>query len=964
MKLNIGDTVLLPSTQKARIIALIRLFGFEYVDLYIEPSGPIRRVPISELKVTSEVVEGSAQNNSAPAPLFLSTITAHHLKALLTQQGLLSAANFRITPLPHQILAVDFVLGKFRPRAIIAEEVGLGKTIEAAMIYEELKLRHQAKRVLIITPAGLTRQWQDELKQKFSESFALMDRTLFSAMREIHGQDANLWLQSERVITSLDFIKPQKVSPLLNPRERQRRESHNREVFENLIAANWDMVIIDEAHKLSKEVDGSETARYKIGEALAAAVPVFLLLTATPHQGKPGKFLHLLNLVDPYGFTRVEDLHPDKVREVVWRTSKRAAVDGQKKPLFKQRITDIYPVDPSRPEFELERKLYDEVSAYVSDNYNRALGRNDRAFTFLMILFQRMLTSSTQAIADSLDKRLKKLSGWQENLEKSDANGSSNGDFDEEKAEDEDAQELLNELIDVTGVVNNLELGREIEILKRLLDLARRVLKGSDSKMVALLDIIDEIRRREGPTTKFLVFTEFVSTQTVLRKMLEGLGYKLVCINGGMNMDERIIARQEFSADAQFMISTDAGGEGVNLQFCHVMVNYDLPWNPAKLEQRIGRLDRIGQEHNVLVINLLTQGTVEQRVREVLESKLAIIRKQYGEDKLADILSTLQEEFRFDKLFIEALAKREAEAVELESIGDQIYNRARQILDQDDLLLPHAQAEIDQYQKRLVEIAPNQIRSLLTGYLLAHGEKLTEYSRRQGVFYFDLPKADGSKEHYGEVVFDRDSAIKDDGVTFLHLNHPIIEQLLEQLTRESNPLAAQMRLRPDSPQGKLITRGAQGIWAVYVLQATNHTDVNRQELVPVYIDNVGVSQPRLAQSLLSLTPEQVDTAFVPLDPNEVTRIKDMAWKIAESQASDRFSEIQLEHAEQTSAEQKKVEQYYRQQEGAVRQIAIENIRLAKQRELLERRRADIDTLQKRIQLVPDLKLIGLAYIYN
>lgn len=960
MKLNIGDTVLLPPNQKARIISLVRLFGLEYVDMYLEPSGPIRRVPIDELKSPNQMTEGLAQGSSTPAPLFLSTITAHHLKALLTQQGLLSASNFRITPLPHQILAVDFVLGKFRPRAIIAEEVGLGKTIEAAMIYEELKLRHQAKRVLIITPAGLTRQWQDELKQKFSESFALMDRTLFSAMREIHGQDANLWLQSERIITSLDFIKPQKVSPLLNPRERQRRESHNREVFENLIAANWDMVIIDEAHKLSKEVDGSETARYKIGEALAAAVPVFLLLTATPHQGKPGKFLHLLNLVDPYGFTRVEDLLPDKVREVVWRTSKRAAVDGQKKPLFKQRITDIYPVDPSRPEFELERKLYEEVSAYVSDNYNRALGRNDRAFTFLMILFQRMLTSSTQAIADSLDKRLKKLSGWQENLEKPDTNG----DFDEEKAEDEDAQELLNELIEVTGVVNGFELGREIEILKRLLDLARRVLKGSDSKMVALLDIIDEIRRREGPTTKFLVFTEFVSTQTVLRKMLEDMGYKVVSINGGMNLDERIIARQEFSADAQFMISTDAGGEGVNLQFCHVMVNYDLPWNPAKLEQRIGRLDRIGQEHNVLVINLLTQGTVEQRVREVLETKLSIIRKQYGDDKLADILSTLQEEFRFDKLFIEALAKRKAEAVELESIGDQIYNRARQILDQDDLLLPHAQAEVDQYQKRLVEIAPNQIRSLLTGYLLARGEKLGEYSRRQGIYYFDLTKADGSKEHYGEVVFDRESAVKDDGVTFLHLNHPIVEQLLDQLTQETNPLTAQMQLRPESPQGKLISPGSQGVFAVYVLQATNHTDVNRQELIPVYLDHMGISQPRLAQLLLSLSPEQVDTAYTPLDPNEITRIKDMVWKIAESQAGDRFSEIQLEHAEQTNAEQRKIEQYYRQQEGAVRQIAIENIRQAKQRDLLEQRRADIATLQKSIQLVPDLKLIGVAFIYT
>lgn len=954
---RIGEQVRLSDSRTGKIVSACTLFGQEYADVFIDPSGPVIRALLNELQPRVDATGKLSAGKTIPAPLFLARLTAMRLKALLTQQGLLSAANFRVTPLPHQVLAVDFVLGQFRPRAMLAEEVGLGKTIEAAMIFEELKLRRQARRVLIITPAGLTRQWQDELIQKFGEQFVVMDRNLFGALREIHGQEANLWLQYDHLITSLDFIKPLRISNTLNPREKQRREQRNRYVFEDLIAANWDMVIIDEAHKLSKDNDGSETARYKIGEELAASSPVLLLLTATPHQGKPGKFLHLLNLIDPIGFMNDEDLRPEKVRQVVWRTRKRAAIDTQKKPLFKQRITDVYPVDFSRPEFSLERRLYDEVSEYVSENYNRAIRRNDRAFGFLMILFQRMLTSSTQAISDSLENRLTRLLGWQENLAKNEANGDK-GDFDEERLDDEDAQDAINELIDTAGVIDRVELAREIEILKRLIELSRRVLKNPDAKMIALLDILDEVRRREGVQTKCLIFTEFIATQFSLRKLLEDLSYKVVLINGSMNLSERTIARQEFAADAQIMISTDAGGEGVNLQFCHVMVNYDLPWNPAKLEQRIGRLDRIGQDHNVFVLNMLTKDTVEQRVRDVLEEKLTIIRSQFGEDKLADILSTLQEEFRFDRLYMDAVAKREAEAATLEKIGDQIYQRARQILDQDDLLVPHAKAEVDNYQQRLVEITPGQMRSMLTGYLTANNESLHEYARRPEIYYFDLPHPDGTKEHFTDVVFHREKAVDDDGLIFLHLNHPAIEQLLEWLTDHDGTAVAQLKVR----DSKILSQ--KGIWAVYRLLVTDNIDLDREEIISVFVTDDGVSNPRIAKFLLELTPEQVDTAFQPIAQDEIDKMRELTWRLAETQAGNMFSEIQIEQADRIQAQRQKVENYYRQQETAIRQIAIENIRVGKQKELLERRRSDLEGLDNRIKLVPDLNLIGLAWVYT
>lgn len=950
---QIGSSVSLSTGQPARILALTTLFEEDYADVFIEPSGPIQRVLISSLRVSSVSPE---HIEMTPAPLFLAKIAAHSLQSLISQQGVLSATNFRITPLPHQILAVDFVLGQFKPRAVIADEVGLGKTIEAAMIFEELKLRRQARRVLIITPAGLTRQWQDELSQKFGEQFVVIDRALFGALREVNGQETNLWTLHDQVITSLDFIKPRRIHPALSERERKRREQHNREIFDRMVSAGWDMVIIDEAHKLSKDEDGTETARYKIGESLSKAVPVFLLLTATPHQGKPHKFLHLLSLVDPLSFTRVEDLQPERVSEIVWRTRKRAALDAQKRPLFKQRVTDVFPVERTGPAFALERELYEKVSLYVSDNYNRALGRNDRAFGFLMILFQRMLTSSSQAITDSLEKRLKLLVRWQEELDEADKVIESPVDFDEQEAGDEDPQATLEVLLDVPGVVNRHELAKEIVIMNDLLNLARRTLKETDSKAAALLEIIDQVRQREGPATKFLIFTEFTATQRVLKKMLEEIGYKVVVINGSMDINERIIARQEFSEDAQFMISTDAGGEGVNLQFCHVMVNYDLPWNPMRLEQRIGRLDRIGQTHNVVVLNLLIGETVEQRVRQVLESKLSIIRKQYGDDKLADILSTLQEEFQFDKLYIEAIAKRQAEATDLERLGEQIVNRARQILDQDDLLLPQAGAQAESYKQKVIEVSPDRIRSLVAGYLAAHGEPINEYSRKQGVYYFDFPE-DGSKVRYSDVVFARDKAVIDDSLTFLNLNHPLVQRIQLSLAQEVQTTFANLRLRVG-----VSSEEPQGLFAVYTLRATNNVDVDRREIISVFLDSNGQSQPRFAKLFLDLLPEQVDSAYLPEAPARINALKEQAWQLAERQSADRFMEIQLAYAEQIESERQKMERYYRQQEWAVRQIAIENIRQAKERELFERRRVDLNALTTRSNLVPDLNLVALAWV--
>jgi superfamily II DNA or RNA helicase len=645
----------------------------------------------------------------------------------------------------------------------VAEEVGLGKTIEAALVYQELKLRGQARRVLVVAPSGLTAQWRDEMQQKFDETFVIYDREMAAALTQIHGQAANIWQSHDRVITSLDFVKPRPIRPDLSAKERARRQAHNEQRFEALVAADWDMVIFDEAHKLSKHGDGTETARFKVAAALAPRAPVLLLLTATPHQGDPGRFHHLLQLLDEHRFVEFSDLTPENVQQVTWRTRKRAAVDSQGNRLFKQRLTDIFPVDRSGPDHAAERELYDRVTDYVSENYNLAISRQDRAFGFLMILFQRLVTSSSQAIAQALQKRLGRLRALQTAV----ATPTPLNDFDEQEAADQDAQALLDELLDSAGPLDPAALAREISILAELLDLAQRAGRTHDAKIKALLQIISEVCAREqNPATKFLIFTEFVATQTMILETLHNLGYGAVAINGGMNLEQRIQARKQFADSAQFMVSTDAGGEGVNLQFCHVIVNYDLPFNPMKLEQRIGRLDRIGQTQNVLVFNLIIADTVDKRVREILEEKLKLIAEQFGEDKLADILSTLQDEFNFDRLFLDAVVKRQAESAELEAIAQKMAARAEEVIAQENLLLPHSQADAGEAEARLSRVPPQKVQALVAGYLAAKGERLQEYARRPNVYYFS-----DNGVRYADIVFDPAQAVADDALTLLHLNH-------------------------------------------------------------------------------------------------------------------------------------------------------------------------------------------------
>jgi superfamily II DNA or RNA helicase len=955
---QIGDTVSLRHDQvtgRGHVVAADALFDQTYLEVYFPTTGKVVRRPAEDFQTWGDPFQQLSLGQVGSAPAFLAHLIARQLEALLTQEGVISASNFRITPLPHQILAVDFILGQFKPRCLIADEVGLGKTIEAAMVYEELKLRGLAERALVIVPSGLKHQWQMELSQKFGEEFVIFDRAMLDALRQLHGEASNLWQQHDCVITSMDFVKPRAVRPDLSPTRRERREQHNQEVFQAVAEAGWDVVIVDEAHKLSKHADGTETARYKIGKAMADRAPIFLLLTATPHQGDASRFFHLLNLVDPYAFVTLKDLTPEQVREVMVRNKKRAAVDTEGNRLFKQRITSFYPVERSGPEHAIERQLYDRVTEYVVDNYDLALQRNDRAFSFLMMLYQRMVTSSSQAIRHALSNRLARLSTLQGALE---AMNQRTLDFDEEAALDEDAERLWEELQAVVGVVDEAGLQKEIALIKSLLQLSEEATVGrQDAKLKALLRIVDEVCRRErDPMTKFLVFTEFIATQEYLAEALRGCGYEVVCINGQVKPEKRVLAREAFRTDAQFMVSTDAGGEGVNLQFCHVVINYDLPWNPMRLEQRIGRVDRIGQEHDVLVFNMLVEDTIEDRVRQVLERKLDLIREQFGEDKLADILSTLQDDFNFDRIFIDAVRKRHAQAAELEALAQQIYERAKAILEKDDLLLPQTVMQQENYRERLVEVSADRVRDLLQSYLRMHGESLNHYARRPNVYYFDLPAArEGApKTHYADVVFDRGLALEDESLDLFHLNHPAVRRILQEMgSGGADHNLAHLRVAAASvPDGGV----RQGIWAVYSLQMTNDEGTYRRELLSFLVDEAGESHPRIARWLAELPAARFAQDYVSLESWDLPALHDRLDELAEAAAQERFLAERVALGEQLARERQKVIEYFKAQESAARQIAIENIRQSRLKDLYQRRQEALDALQRGGELVPDLDL--------
>jgi superfamily II DNA or RNA helicase len=779
----------------------------------------------SLIKFTSSVEKIESNDYDNPL-LFSLSFLAEKINSLNYQDKIISVNNFNIFPLPHQILTVNRALEEFEPRFLIADEVGLGKTIEAALVFEELKLRNMCKRVLIVCPSGLTNQWKDELKTKFNEEFIVMNREAFKGLSSVHGVK-NIWLEYDQVITSMDFVKPRIVKDSLSDKTKENRNRHNKQVYENLIDGNWDMVIVDEAHHLSKDIDLSETSRYKLGYELANNTPILLLLTATPHQGKSERFRYLLELIDPYKFFDSDSLNTENIESVTIKNEKRAVVDLEGNLIFKDRIVNLVKI--SRDENNIESLLYKKVSDYVA--YYHYIARKSPIVMFILLTYQRMVSSSTRAIFHSMEKRLTLLKNNSKSLEDLKVT-----DFDE--IEDEETQEKYDNIMKYVGSetdINDVNFNqlkphviKEMAMLEDCLNFAKKASTGrQDIKIEKLLSIIDEVIARDGLETKFIIFTEFIKTQGYIGEILEEFGYNVAYLNGKMSLDDKISNKTKFKENHQFLVSTDTGGEGVNLQFAHVMINYDLPWNPMKIEQRIGRIDRIGQDKNVFVFNFVLEDTAEEQVRDILDSKLDLIADEFGDDKKSDVLTLLNDEYDFDKIYMESIKARKVKENELKIIADNIYSQAKDIIESQQLLIPFNEEKnlSNKVEDYLIEDESILIENLIKYYLEYIGLQLIEYSKDKNVYYIDKP-IDNVK--YRNLVFDKKISLENERYDYLNLSHPLVKKILDELL-SNDSLAFDLKITNYSENIK-------GTLFLYDLKITNNEDFKRKYLIPIFID--------------------------------------------------------------------------------------------------------------------------------
>ncbi|MEG3064401.1 helicase-related protein [Acetomicrobium sp.] len=713
-----------------RVIETQTLWGETVCRVWMPSKNAVVRISASRLKPICEI---AIDNKHQIAYL----ASAARVADALTQDVLLAPIESSVIPLPHQVNVLSKAVSSNRVRYLLADEVGLGKTIEAGLIMRELKLRGLVKRTLVVVPKGLVAQWIAEMRFHFKEEFRLIIPSDFSAYRRIASEE-NLWQIHPQVICSMDSVKP-----LDNRRgwSMEQVAEYNKERFENLVSAGWDLVIVDEAHRLSGSTD--QVARYKLGLGLSEAAPYLLLLSATPHQGKTDAFHRLLSLLDVQAFPDVNSVSKERVQPYVIRTEKRKAIHVQGQPLFKPRYTQLVPVS-WEDRHRQQKLLYEEVTEYVREGYNKAKLEKRNYIGFLMILMQRLVVSSTRAIRTSLERRLEVLEEPLEQLSLFPA-------IIEEDWADLDGQEQ----IDIAIRLRSEALKDEKTEVSRLLDLAKDCESQSyDAKAEALVSWIYRLQADEGdPDLKVLVFTEFVPTQEMLYEFLTERGISAACLNGSMDMDERVQVQKAFAEDVRVLISADAGGEGLNLQFCHVVINYDIPWNPMRLEQRIGRVDRIGQSRIVRAFNFVFQDSVEGRVREVLEEKLDLIFREFGIDKTADVLDSAKAGQIFGDLYVEAILNPENVEAKVDEVIKSIREEAIESRQSASLLGSAGDLDPREAQRLLAHPFPYWVERMTINYILANGGKV---EKKDDVWDLTWP----DEEIMTDVVFSKEEAGK------------------------------------------------------------------------------------------------------------------------------------------------------------------------------------------------------------
>jgi len=694
--------------------------------------------------------------------------------------------------LPHQVDAVyNHILPQARIRFLLADDPGLGKTIMAGLVLKELKARGMVRRTIIVVPAALQEQWRREMWDWFREDFTFLNRAVLQGLYAGDFFDRN-----PQIITSIDFAKREGVRELLARQQ-------------------WDLVIVDEAHKFSatRRPSGKprKTKRYQLGEAIAPRANHLLFLTATPHRGDDAAYFMLLELLEPRFFANEHQLR-EAVRSYkglpfVLRRSKEQVTDLYGRKLFKKRDVKTLPIKLT----DAERTLYQAVTTYVRRWYSRVAGRKDRRsrnVALALTVLQRRMASSLTAIRESLRRRRAKLQRLLEEWEKALEEEEIYANDDEWLREYADATDADRERIEekaegLTAAQNPEELREEIREVDELIKLALQAEKAGEEAKLQELEEVIENHLRDHPDEKLLIFTEFKDTlKGLVRKIRDEWGYSTAVIHGGMNMWERVEQERIFRDETQVMVATDAAGEGINLQFCRLMVNYDLPWNPNRLEQRMGRIHRYGQKRDCYIYNLLYPETQEGKVLETLLNKLEIMKQRLG-DTVYDVIGTLLEDVRLEELVMRAILARDASEVEviIERNVEEAVERYRKALEENALAGHHIDLSAVQKQEaRSLEmrLVPWDVERFTRLALMVIGGKMVPDRRAEGVFRISVPREFARRYHLEDeafvrglrIAFEREKARKADA-EFFAPGHPLLEALCEHfLSGKETPVKA------------------------------------------------------------------------------------------------------------------------------------------------------------------------------
>ena len=922
------------------VLSTRKTFGRSVAQVRILTTGQILDVPSDELRENMK---------EASLPELVFKAMAARIRSEVNTQSILSPFESNIIPLPHQILALEKIMNGNYIRFLLADEVGMGKTIEAGLVLKEMKLRGIVKRTLIIVPLSAMQQWRTELKQHFNETFHIYDSEYINTLTRTFSRleadnEINIWSQHNQLIVSMDALKPVEIKQGWN---RERAEEYNRRRIQNVLDTDFDLLIIDECHK----VGGSSAlvGRFQMAQILCNAIPNVLLLSATPHRGKSDHFRRILGLLDADAFSGEGMPSLRELEPYVIRTEKRQAIDYNGKPLFNERKTERVTVPYSVEAHLRQRQLYEDVTEYVVNGFNLAKETSNTSYGFVMILFQRMISSSTQAIHDAMARRASKLQVEQNELSR-----------------EQVAIDLLElgytgqlELDFESKITDTIEGCRqayetELEILNGLIRQAKECISHErDAKLEYLIQRMDELKRaEESPSLKFLIFTEFTSTQSMLKRELEQRGgYACAAINGSMCFDDRIEALKLFKDNVQVLVSTDAAGESLNMQFAHIIFNYDMPWNPMVLEQRIGRVDRIGQTHTVNAINLMLDNSIDERVYDVIETKLDQIMNQLGIDKTSDVLDSTLERESVQRLFLASLLDSKRFQAESENWLNEIKLKLTSYKSTEGALPTLNSAEIRADKTDTVRYSPisSWLEILVINYL---DSKKISWRKSPAGFITIFP---GQKEKI--YTFNTKECLENPIPEPLTLQHESILPILAEAVpvTEDNPIPVIRLFKSDTPMG---------YWTLWSLQAQNAFETH-ELTCSLYFTDEGDTFTAYAQDFwATLSSNDLKAEVMATESTNPAPIFRSLLHRSEEVLSDKYAELERTISQNTARLRVNKEKAYEFQERQISRIGIENIRNFRLHRLATERHEWISGFESACQVIPRLTCLMVLRVIH